>query len=85
MVEGGAQIIDSFLAEPNLVDVVIVTIAPVFVGRDGVGYGRAQPVGHFRAYSSPKVSADGSEQMPKLKHIGTKMFGADTVTALKTQ
>ncbi|KAH9996041.1 dihydrofolate reductase-like domain-containing protein [Russula vinacea] len=37
MVEGGARIIQSFLAE-RLVDALIVTTAPVLVGGDGVGY-----------------------------------------------
>jgi 2,5-diamino-6-(ribosylamino)-4(3H)-pyrimidinone 5'-phosphate reductase len=49
MVEGGARVIQSFLAESTskeghsastrVVDSVIVTVAPVFVGDDGVGYG----------------------------------------------
>lgn len=37
MVEGGARVIQSFLSE-HLVDALIVTTAPVLVGRDGVGY-----------------------------------------------
>jgi len=49
MVEGGASVIGSFLAEApinrddgglgSIVDTVIVTVAPTFVGDDGVGYG----------------------------------------------
>lgn len=48
MVEGGASVIGSFLAErplggegisDSIVDTVIVTVAPTFVGDDGVGYG----------------------------------------------
>lgn len=39
MVEGGARVIQSFLASRRLVDSMIVTIAPVFLGRDSVGYG----------------------------------------------
>jgi riboflavin biosynthesis pyrimidine reductase len=49
MVEGGASVIGSFLAEAPvtredgeldyIVDTIIVTIAPTFVGDDGVGYG----------------------------------------------
>ena len=38
IVEGGARVIQSFLASRHLVDSMIVTIAPVLVGRDGVGY-----------------------------------------------
>lgn len=37
MVEGGAQIIDTF-ARSGLVDRLIVTVAPVVVGPLGVGY-----------------------------------------------
>jgi hypothetical protein len=45
MVEGGAQVIESFLAESSkgVIDTVIVTVAPTFVGVDGVGY--AAPLG----------------------------------------
>ncbi|KAL0951648.1 hypothetical protein HGRIS_008328 [Hohenbuehelia grisea] len=45
MVEGGATVIKSFFdqltphPETRLVDSVIVTVAPLFVGNDGVGYG----------------------------------------------
>lgn len=38
MVEGGARVIQSFLSG-HLIDALIVTTAPVLVGRDGVGYG----------------------------------------------
>ncbi|GEM06577.1 hypothetical protein Rt10032_c01g0594 [Rhodotorula toruloides] len=36
MVEGGASVISSFLSTPGLVDLVIVTVAPVLIGDDGV-------------------------------------------------
>jgi riboflavin biosynthesis pyrimidine reductase len=43
MVEGGAQVIGSFFeiasSPGSLVDRVIVTVAPTFVGQDGIGYG----------------------------------------------
>ncbi|KAJ8702091.1 hypothetical protein PTI98_000836 [Pleurotus ostreatus] len=43
MVEGGASVIKSFftgVSNPsgNFVDTVIVTVAPVFVGQQGIGY-----------------------------------------------
>ena len=38
MAEGGARVIQSFLATPNSVNTVIVTIAPIFVGVEGVDY-----------------------------------------------
>jgi 2,5-diamino-6-(ribosylamino)-4(3H)-pyrimidinone 5'-phosphate reductase len=46
MVEGGAAIVGSFLAEsarakPNtIIDTLIITIAPTLVGNEGVGYGK---------------------------------------------
>ena len=41
MVEGGASVIKSFLdaSQGGVVDTIIVTVAPTFVGEDGVGYG----------------------------------------------
>lgn len=38
MVEGGAAVISSFLLS-GLVDFLVVTVAPVMVGDQGVGYG----------------------------------------------
>jgi 2,5-diamino-6-(ribosylamino)-4(3H)-pyrimidinone 5'-phosphate reductase len=39
MVEGGARIIGSFCAAPeNIIDALIITVAPILVGSDGVGY-----------------------------------------------
>lgn len=49
MVEGGASIISSFL-DSGLVDLVIITIAPIFVG-EGVGVSTNR-VSHFP--SSPR-------------------------------
>lgn len=43
MVEGGARVIQSFLATEaschGCIDMVIITVAPTLVGDDGVGYG----------------------------------------------
>ncbi|KAG1845457.1 dihydrofolate reductase [Suillus subalutaceus] len=65
MVEGGATIIDSFLAEPARTkpNIIIVTIAPTLIGDNGVGYGK-------------KLSAT---QIPSLKHIRTEVMGRDVV------
>jgi hypothetical protein len=48
MVEGGSKIISSFLTCPkNVVDLVIVTVAPVLVGEDGKGVAVAvSPLSH---------------------------------------
>lgn len=45
MVEGGAAVIDSILASHHLLHKVIVTVSPVRVGEDGVGY-TATPLQH---------------------------------------
>ncbi|KAG1757853.1 dihydrofolate reductase [Suillus lakei] len=69
MVEGGATMIGSFLAEsahtkPNaIIDTLIITIAPTLIGDDGVGYGE-------------KLS---TAQIPSLKHIRTEVMGRDVV------
>jgi 2,5-diamino-6-(ribosylamino)-4(3H)-pyrimidinone 5'-phosphate reductase len=36
MIEGGANVINDILSQ-RMADVIIITIAPVFLGRDGVG------------------------------------------------
>ncbi|GJE89464.1 RibD family protein [Phanerochaete sordida] len=70
MVEGGARVIQSFLAasteKARLVDTVIVTVAPVFVGDEGVGYGANL----------------SSSSVDKLQHAQTAVFGRDVVFAL---
>lgn len=44
MVEGGARVIESFFTEDassperRIIDTIILTVAPIFVGEDGVGY-----------------------------------------------
>jgi 2,5-diamino-6-(ribosylamino)-4(3H)-pyrimidinone 5'-phosphate reductase len=52
MVEGGARVIESFLAHPSVVSRVVVTIAPVFVGQSGVGYATLSQVGRRRVHVS---------------------------------
>ncbi|KAK7686728.1 hypothetical protein QCA50_010328 [Cerrena zonata] len=67
MVEGGARVIKSFLAESNAVNTIIITIAPKFVGSEGVGYG----------------SDLTSSQALKFEHARTELFNRDAVMALK--
>ena len=38
MIEGGANVINDILTH-GMADIIIITIAPVFIGRDGVGVG----------------------------------------------
>ncbi|TCD64309.1 2,5-diamino-6-(ribosylamino)-4(3H)-pyrimidinone 5'-phosphate reductase [Steccherinum ochraceum] len=73
MVEGGAGIIKSFLAAATAdnvgetVDALIVTVAPTFVGREGVGYGENLL----------------AAEVPRLRHKHTEIVGQDTVVAFR--
>ncbi|TFK56816.1 bacterial bifunctional deaminase-reductase [Heliocybe sulcata] len=69
MVEGGAQVISSFLslAKEGIVDTLVITVAPTLLGADAVGYG-ADILG---------------SQVPKMKHVATEVVGRDVVMALK--
>ncbi|SJL02327.1 related to RIB7-HTP reductase [Armillaria ostoyae] len=59
MVEGGARVIGSFLAERDSVDTVIITIAPKFVGSQGVGYGvDIIQASHYEHLESQAVGCD---------------------------
>ncbi|KAK0206855.1 dihydrofolate reductase-like domain-containing protein [Desarmillaria ectypa] len=59
MVEGGARVIGSFLAERDSVDTVIITIAPKFVGGQGVGYGiDISQASHYEHIESQAVGCD---------------------------
>jgi 2,5-diamino-6-(ribosylamino)-4(3H)-pyrimidinone 5'-phosphate reductase len=64
MIEGGASVINDVLAQ-RLADVVIITIAPVFLGHDGVGIG-------------PKLH---DNQPQWLKDTQTMFVGQDIVIA----
>ncbi|PPQ79415.1 hypothetical protein CVT25_002685 [Psilocybe cyanescens] len=68
MVEGGAQIIASFLTAA-VVDSLIITTAPVLVGEVGVGY----------AYPT---NLSESRETKQYKEVHTELFGKDAVTAL---
>lgn len=78
MVEGGATIINSFLkcsqqsdglGAPPVIDIIIITTAPMFVGDGGVGY----EVGGSKQ----------AEEAPALQPVQTALMGIDTVTALR--
>ncbi|KAG6830904.1 hypothetical protein H0H92_014055 [Tricholoma furcatifolium] len=72
MVEGGARIIASFLAnslslENSVIDSLIVTVAPTLVGAEGVGYGVPLHAG------------------ATLEHVRTDVVGIDTVMAFTSK
>ena len=73
MVEGGARIIGSFFAAPeNIVDALIITVAPILVGSDGVGYQCKYPV----------LDLSDSKKQARFKEVHTGLIGRDTVVAL---
>ena len=73
MVEGGARIIGSFFATPEkIVDTLIITVAPVLVGSDGVGYECKYPV----------LELSDSKKQAGFKEVHTELVGRDTVVAL---
>ncbi|KAJ3894307.1 dihydrofolate reductase-like domain-containing protein [Lentinula edodes] len=91
MVEGGAQVIRSFFSPQNdthptgsLVDTAIITVAPIFVGEDGVSYNvETGLVGVLKIYiMSPVNLPRGLEQSTSFKYASTAMFGQDTVVGL---
>lgn len=73
MVEGGAGIIGSFFAAPEeIVDAMIITVAPILVGSDGVGYQCNYPV----------LDLNDSKKQARFKEVHTELLGRDTVVAL---
>lgn len=68
MVEGGATVINTLLARPDLVDSVIVTIAPTWLGQGGL------------AACPSAVTRDGQRvNAGRLSDTAWRQFGADAV------
>lgn len=81
MVEGGASVIATFLQQqPSIVDLVIITVAPVWVGPEGISIGPQAEVRWIRTLSSG-VSADERIKFvpPQLEHVASRTFGKDVV------
>lgn len=68
MVEGGATVINALLAEPELVDSVIVTIAPTWLGQGGVA-----------ACPAPVMAGSQRVNAARLSATSWRQFGADAV------
>lgn len=69
MIEGGGQVIQDLLALPQLVNAVIITVAPTFLGSSGVSISPAE-----------KVSTDGEHvNAAWLSDTQTRPFGNDIV------
>ncbi|KAF7845840.1 hypothetical protein BT93_L0389 [Corymbia citriodora subsp. variegata] len=68
MIEGGAKVITALLAQPELVDAVIITIAPTFLGQGGV------------SVSPMPGTANGQRTNAAwLRQASWRQFGADAV------
>jgi 2,5-diamino-6-(ribosylamino)-4(3H)-pyrimidinone 5'-phosphate reductase len=79
MVEGGAKVIKSFLAESeSVVNTVIVTVAPIFVGQHGIGYELEQVSFEFFSGEFADIF-----KIPRCKHIRTEMIGRDTIIVME--
>ena len=74
MIEGGASIISTFLSTPELVQSVIVTIAPTWLGNGGVMVSPDQ-----RKKEGVKVNA------ARLGQTMWRQFGADAVLCGRLQ
>ncbi|CAG8480329.1 370_t:CDS:2 [Cetraspora pellucida] len=73
MVEGGAKIIKSFL-KINMVDLLIVTIAPVFVGANGI-------LAIDENSTNSQIEEEVNDDLPKLVNVKYEQFGRDIVLA----
>lgn len=81
MVEGGASVIQSFLADPHLVDTLIVTTAPKVVGPDGISHGVVLNHIGVGLDSSATPPSHASQDFSSFKHVASQQFGDDTVVA----
>jgi len=67
MVEGGAQVIRSFLLNSSIVQHIIVTIGPFYIG-NGV-----------KALGDVKESESLANSLPRLDHIQSLTLGQDII------
>lgn len=68
MVEGGAAVIDSLLQQPRLIDTLLVTIAPVHIGREGFGFtaelpGASGSEAASASWTAPSQARFGKDQI----------------------
>ena len=68
MIEGGATVINHLLRRPDLVDAVIVTIAPTWLGQGGTVVSPA-----------PRIEAGEKLNAANLGHTAWQQFGSDVV------
>lgn len=89
MIEGGSKILSSFLRAPNredgspLVDGVIVTVAPMFIG-EGVGV-IPDVSRQVRLGRASLMKQDEGVNMPELETIHTETMGKDAVMVCRVK
>lgn len=87
MVEGGATIIASFLdalsgsQSPHL-DRVIITMAPMVVGSDGVGYANLT-LKNVRLQTGARISAKSLRKITEFCLIHSEKVGKDVMLTMK--
>ena len=85
---GGATVISAFLAS-GLVDLVVVTIAPVFVG-EGISMIRPN-VSTWLWRAGERAGADFAPShtsqitIPSFRHVSSRLFGQDAVVVLRPE
>ncbi|EST07323.1 Bacterial bifunctional deaminase-reductase, C-terminal [Kalmanozyma brasiliensis GHG001] len=63
MVEGGAAVIDSLLQQPQLIDTLLVTIAPITVGPNGFGPTAKLPGDSDASWPAPSRAQFGKDEV----------------------
>lgn len=89
MIEGGASVIQSLLSASSpssnppgspLVDTLIVTVAPILVGPQGVAYEGVLPAA--AAGEAATTSSTTTTALPtRFNHVTSQLFGKDVVFA----
>ncbi|RUP48334.1 hypothetical protein BC936DRAFT_144698 [Jimgerdemannia flammicorona] len=75
MIEGGARVIQACLGAVGHVDLLVVTVAPTIVGRDGVA-----ATGEMAGETTPATAAP---RFPRLDDVRYEQFGRDIVMAAR--
>ena len=84
MIEGGSRVLSSFLSSPPrrdgtaMVDSVIVTVAPMFIG-DGVGVVPKVSCSVFGHFGKSLINQEDEAALPELRTVHTETMGKDAV------
>ncbi|RUS28589.1 hypothetical protein BC938DRAFT_481709 [Jimgerdemannia flammicorona] len=78
MIEGGARVIQACLGAVGHVDLLVVTVAPTIVGRDGVA-----ATGEMAGEVGFTTPATAAPRFPRLDDVRYEQFGRDIVMAAR--